>query len=198
VSPSSQAAQTPEPPIIDGWMFNPLLQYVPNRWNILAMERLRQYRIGPWQPRFYTVPVDVTVAINAGTTLSQNILMQPGTEVVALNFAILTAGSVSDLLYRLRDPSTEYTEDVDGYNFTDGNNKFISCNAIVPSGSGNVFASGGTGTGLSGMRTCLLSIPYKVKTGTITVELTNKNTATNYKCQLLLYCMEPFTEQGVS
>ncbi len=183
-----------EAPIIDGWMFNPLLQYVPNRWNVLALERLYKYRTGAWQPRFFTVPIDVNVAIASCATLSQNLLMQPGSHIVALNFSMLS-GSASDMLYRLRDPDTEYTEGVTGYNFTDGNNKFIACNSIVPQGSGGV-AAAGAGTGLTGMRTCLLSSPYDVENGTITVELSNKNITTNLKCQLLLYVMEPYTTDG--
>lgn len=184
-----------EAPIIDGWMFNPLLQYVPNRWNILAIERLRKYRVGAWQPRFFTVPIDVNVAIASCATLSQNLLMQPGSEIVALNFSMLT-GVATDMLYRLRDPDVEFVEGVTGYNFTDGNNKFVSCSAIIPKGSGGV-AEVGAGTGLTGMRTCLLSNPYNVESGTVTVELSNKNLTTDLKCQLLLYVMEPFTQEGV-
>ncbi len=183
-----------EAPIIDGWMFNPLLQYVPNRWNVLALERLYKYRTEAWQPRFFTVPIDVNVAIASCATLSQNLLMQPGSHIVGLNFAMLT-GVATDMLYRLRDPDAEYVEGVSGYNFTDGNNKFVTCNAIVPQGSGGV-AAVGAGTGLTGMRTCLLSTPYIAENGIVTVELSNKNLTTDLKCQLLLYVMEPYTTEG--
>jgi hypothetical protein len=172
-------------------MFNPLLQYVPNRFNVLAMERLYQYRIGPWQPRFYTVPIDVTIALTAGTTLSQNLLMQPGSHIIGLNFSMVS-GSASDILYRLRDPDVEYVEGQTGYNFTDGNNKFLNCSTLVPQGSGGVAASG-AGIGLTGMRFCLLTAPYDVNDGTITVELSNRNPNVDLMCQLLLYVMEPFT-----
>jgi len=178
-------------PIIDGLMFNPLLQYVPNRFNILAMERLYEYLTGAWQPRFYTVPIDVTVAITAGTTLSQNLLMQPGSHIIGLNFSMV-AGVASDMLYRLRDPNAEYVEGVTGYNFTSGNNTFINCGTIVPQGSGGI-AAAGAGTGLTGMRFCLLTAPYDVENGTVTVELSNRNPNDDLKCQLLLYVMEPFT-----
>jgi hypothetical protein len=178
-------------PIIDGLMFNPLLQYVPNRWNILAIERLRKYRIGAWQPRFYAVPTDFNVAIPAGATVQAVVKMQPGTDLVALNFATVS-GSVSDIMYRLRDPDTEYTYVDTGYNFTDGNNKFEVAANVVPVGSGGV-AAVGAGTGLSGMRTCFLSHPYSVRSGMLTVELSSLNVDTAVRCQLLLYCMEPFT-----
>ncbi len=180
-----------EAPIIDGLMFNPLLQYVPNRWNVLAIERLYKYRVGPWQPRFFTAPIDVNVAIASGSTLSQTLRMQTGSEIIALNFAMLS-GSASDILYRLRDPNAEYVEGSDGYNFTDGRNKFINCNAVVPQGSGGV-AAAGAGTGLTGMRTCFLTNPYVIQGGNVTVELSNRNITTDLKCQLLLYVMEPFT-----
>lgn len=169
----------PALPVIDGFMYNPKLLYCPNRFLPLALEKLMPYRTYQYQPRWYTAPVDATVAIGAGLTRDTQLRIVPGSVIIGARFATLGGVPASNVMYLLRDSDSQKS-------FTDGTSRYINCNALVP-------------TGKTGAAFCLLPTPYRVSGdsdkggGMIVVSLTNTSTSVDVMCQLLLYVMEPIS-----
>lgn len=184
---------TPEQlPIIDGFMYNPLLRYLPQRFLPLAYENLNEYRTGPWQPRFYTVPAgNGGAVINAGVTIAQQIRMAvSGSVLIGYTMATLTstAGSFGVVILDAdADVSGTGTSSFGGYPFTNGIDRFILGNAFDP---GSLTGQ----LGASGQRFILLTTPYQIVSNLLTVKLSNHSAVNNVRVQLLLYVMEPCTE----
>jgi hypothetical protein len=174
-------------PIIDGFMYNPLLRYTAMRFLPLAYERLKKFRTGNWQPRFYTVPVgNGGAVVTAGATLSQQIRTAvSGCELIGYTLGTLTE-SPEDFGVVIVDADAEVPCSGDtGYPFSNGIDRYIVGGAYA--------AATYTGSsGASGQRFVLLTEPYPILGDRLTVKLSNLTTATDIQVQLALYIMEPF------
>lgn len=182
---------TVEKPIIDGFMYNPLLRYLPMRWLPLAYEPLRKYRTGAWQPRLYTVPGgNGGVVFAAGTTVTEQIRTAVGgCDLIGYTFATMT-DTPHDFGIVIVDADADVpgtgTSSYGGYPFTAGIDRYVVGNAFAPASITGV-------SGQSGQRFVLLSHPYAIKQELLTVKLTNFNITDAIRAQLVLYVMEPFS-----
>lgn len=176
---NEQTRLTPPMPVADGFMYNPRLLYAPNRYLPLALQNLMPYRTHKYQHRFYTAPPDPSVAIGAGQTIDTQLRIVPGSVIVGARFATLNGFPANQAMYLIRDSNTQK-------NFTDGKNRYINCQSLIP-------------TGASGSPYCLFSKPYLVSAdpkrpdggGVIVVSITNLSTSTGMNCQLMLIVAEP-------
>lgn len=178
---------TDNQPIIDGFMYNPLLRYTAMRYLPLVYERLNKFRTGSWQPRLYTVPDGIGGAVvNAGVTLSQQIRTAvSGCEMIGYTLATLT-GSPVDFGVVIVDADAVIPCSGDqGYPFANGIDRYVVGGAYAAATYTGV-------TGASGQRFILLSEPYQISGDILTVKLSNLTTGTNLQVQLVLYVMEPF------
>jgi hypothetical protein len=174
-------------PIIDGFMYNPLLRYVSMRYLPLVYEKLNKFRTGNWQPRLYLVPAgnggDI---VNAGITLSQQIRTAvSGCEMIGYSLATLTDTPASFGVVIVDSDANVPCSGDTGYPFANGIDRYIVGGAYA--------AATYTGsTGASGQRFVLLSEPYPISGDILTVKLSNLSTTDNIRVQLVLYIMEPF------
>ncbi len=172
--------QTP----VDGWLYNPKLLYAPLRYLPLALEGLMPFRTHRYSHRWFTAPIDPTIAIPAGETVDTQLRIVPGSVIVGARFCTLgdpaggAAPSPSLIRYLIKDSNTQK-------GFVDGQSRYVNCNSLVP--------TGGSGAAFS-----LFPKPYHVSSsgdndggGVISVSLTNSSVDTDVKCQLVLWVAEP-------
>jgi hypothetical protein len=174
-------------PIMDGFMYNPLLSYLPMRWLPLAYEQLYEYRTGPWQPRLYTVPAgDGGEVVNAGQTVSAQIRTSvSGSDLIGYVLSTLT-DTVASFGVVIVDADANVPGNQDsGYPLANGTDRYIVGSALRP-------ASFVGSLGASGQRFVLLSKPYHIMNDLLTVKISNLNVTDNIRVQLVLYVMEPF------
>lgn len=177
---------TEEYPIIDGFMYNPLLRYLPMRFLPLAYERLSKFRTGSWQPRLYTVPTgDGGVAIAPGRTQSDQVRTSvSGCELIGYTFATHTDTPAKFGLVIVDSDVIVPNSSDSGYTFANGIDRYIIGNAFAPASiTGN--------QGASGQRFILLNQPYPIRFDLLTVKLSNLSTTDTIIAQLVLYIMEP-------
>lgn len=184
-------SSTPERPIIDGLMYNPLLRYLPMRSLPLLYERLKEVRTGPYQPRLYTVPSgnggDV---IGAGLTVVQQVRMAvDGCKIIGYCLGTLTdtPATFGVVIFDAdADITGEGTSSYGGYPFVNGIDRYVVGNAFAPASITGV-------SGVSGQRFVLLMRPYDIVSNILTVKLSNLSVTDNVQVQLVIYVMEPFT-----
>lgn len=175
-----------EMPIIDGFMYNPLLRYVGMRWLPLAYEGLHDFRVGAWQPRLYTAPSgNGGMVVPAGTTVTQQVRMSvSGCFLIGYTLGTLTS-TPANVGVVVLDADSDLSGN-GGYTFANGIDRYVVGSAFAP-------ASVVGHSGPSGQHFCLLTKPYFVTSDLLTVKLSNLTTATNIQLQLCLYVMEPFS-----
>ena len=159
-----------ESPEFNGFLYNPRLLFAPCYYGPLALQQLAPYMTHEFAPRIYSAPTDPTVAIGAGLTLRTQLRILPGSVIVGWRVAMLS-GSVNDLRYQVTDGDTQKS-------FTQGNNRFISARNLIPSGK-------------TGIAFCLFPKVYQLQGGMLTLALSNVNTTTPMKCQMVVFVLEP-------
>jgi hypothetical protein len=179
----NQAAQPDIGDVMSGFMYNPFLLFAPGYFAPLALNRLQPYMTGDYTHRWFSVPFDplhplvsTTLGIPAGLTVRQQLRISPGSVIAGWRLCTLGTGggaapAASNIMFQVTDGDTQLS-------FTQGNNRFLNANALIP-------------TGASGLPFCLFPEPYEVNGGVISVALSNTNPTTNIMCQMLLYVLEP-------
>lgn len=191
------AVRTQQPvnrPIIDGFMYNPLLRYLPMRYIPLALEHVHQFRTGLWQPRQYTAPVgDGGAIIPAGRTITEQIRTAvSGCYLIGYNFATLT-DTPANFGVVVVDSDVEVpgtgTSSYGGYPLTNGINRYVIGSEFSPA---SIVGSQGS----SGLRLVLLTKPYPITGDLLTVKLSNLDVINDVRAQFVLYVMEPCDANG--
>ena len=158
-------------PAFSGFCYNPRLLFAPGYYAPLALQKLMPFMTHGWSHRWYSAPPDPRVAIGAGLTLRTQLRIIPGSRIVGWRFCTLGGAAVSDFKFHITDSDTQQS-------FTQGNSRFLNCNSLVPNGA-------------TGLPFCLFPTPYEVVGGVVSIALSNTNTTTAQKCQMLLYVLEP-------
>lgn len=170
--------------IVDGWLLNPSIKYLPYRsipmmlGQLDPLRRAHNYRNYTW-----IVPDDLTVAIPARGQLNRQIRVPANSYLWGATFWQFIQGE--ETLFQPVGPtemSLQITDDATGCQF---GSEFINAQSLWPSdGSGNSTAVGNS-------TPCLLTQPRLfVKSGLLSVEIANLDTADAF-CQLALYFSEP-------
>lgn len=185
-TPATPASQLPPSPVTglnpylipDGFSYNVHLKHMPYRGYPMQLRLLDQYRRealqGKWQPRWYGVPLDVSVPIAAGDTISPLIRIARGSIVWGATLAVLAPASVSDIRIVLRDTCRDAP--------------LISQNEIGLAFRAN-FAAGTPSSGFT--HVFLSGGPLRLSGDEMDVVMVNTNTTTSVFAQLLLMMLEP-------
>lgn len=163
--------------IPDGFAYNVHLKYLPFRMYPMQVRLLDDYRrqslLGLWQPRWYPVPPDASVAIAGGDTLNYELHVARGSVLWGYSFAVVSPATVAQFRVTLRDLC---------------NNANIISQFEIASGLRANFT---TGTPSSGFTCVLLPEPYAISgTGDLQTNIVNTS-ASSGQCQLLLMMLEP-------
>jgi hypothetical protein len=145
------------------------LRRLPYRWINYVIPSLRELRNDPnLRMRIYASPTDTSTVIGANLHYTEQVMMTPGSWVWGVQFAKITAASAnSDFSVACRETNGDALW-----------SNFVTCAGFVPNGT-------------SGIRPWLLPVPWLCKSGFVTVEIVNKNSTTDGRCQFCLMVLEP-------
>lgn len=167
--------------IVDGWVLNPSIRYLPFRALPMLLGQLEPLRRAHnYREQIIIVPDDLTVAIPARGQLNRQIRITPDSYLWGATFWEFTSEDEEHLFNPIA-PSgltLQITDDATGCQF---GSEFIGAYSLNPSGAGAKFST----------TPVLLTQPRLfVKPGLLSVEIGNLNT-TDVFCQLALYFSEP-------
>ncbi len=172
--------------IVDGWILNPSIKYLPYRSIAMLLGQLEPLRRAHnYREQIWVVPDDLRNAIPARGQLNRQIRVTENSILWGATFYKFTTegghflGVAAPTLLSL-----QITDDATGCQF---GSEFINAQCIFP--RPDVSPTGITL--LSGTTPCLLTQPRLfVKPGLISVEIANLDTVA-VNCQLCLYFSEP-------
>lgn len=168
--------------IPDAFSYFVRLKYLPYRSFPMQIRLLDEYRrqalVGAWQPRWYVVPQDASVAVSAGDTLNTQLRVAHGSVLWGYNFAVLPAetgpaSSPADLRIQMTDLCS--------------NQQLIAQFEIASAFVSNF----GSGTPRAGFNFVMPAMPVVIAgSGDLLVDIVN-TVAYDRNCQLLLMFLEP-------
>jgi hypothetical protein len=177
VNPASTAKAPGKLPLVDGFLMNPAIRYLPYRFYPMGLSNLEWLRRqkDQYNPRWYSAPFDPTVPIAPTDTLYYQVEAVPDSWIYALNLSIYpgTAGTVDDIMIQI----------LDACNGRQYWSNPVVGKACSPSVTENIWP-------------VLLSDPIKVDNpGFLDVRVTNRVNAAppggNRQAQLVIHCYEP-------
>ena len=146
-----------------------LRRQLPYRWIKYVLPALKELRNDPnLRARFYPTPNDHRTSIGPSLHYIQQVSMTPGAWLYGIQFAKITAALAN----------TDFSVALHETNGDGMWSGFVSCAGFVPNG-------------VSGIRPWLLSVPWQIRSGLMTVEIVNKSTTTAGQCQFVLCVLEP-------
>lgn len=172
--------------IVDGWILNPALRYLPYRSTAMLLGQLEPLRRAHnYREQIWVVPDDLTVAIPARGQVNRQIRITRNSYLWGATFYKFTVegghflGVAAPTLLAL-----QITDDATGCQF---GSEFINAQALFPR---NVVTPSGLTFPADSTPVLLTQPRLFVKPGLLSVEIANLDTVA-VNCQLALYFSEP-------